>query len=406
MTGNWTAIIINYNGEGFIEACIQALEACTLRPAEILVVDNASTDDSLLEMNAYPRAQILAQATNLGFAAGANIGLAAVETDYAAILNPDVEVQPDFGDVLVSEFGADARLAAAGALLLYPDGETIQHAGGQIESPLMTTRHHLYGEGLAETRLIARDVDFVTGGAMGLRMSAVNESGGFDELLSPVYYEDVDLCVRLRSLHWAVRFIPGLRALHHEGVTLKREPVYFHFLHRNRIQFAMKHLSSHEWSTSFVPAEIERLRWELQHLKGQEWLTVSGANAVESLLRSPQHWDAGTGLDSTLFDQLRAGIGEARESWEVTGSVRPSGNPFTRLFVRVLHSLGLRQYVSAVLEEQRTFNSAVVRALETQERLNRDQMATMLLLAIDLTGRLQRQDFVSRQSNDQHQTET
>jgi O-antigen biosynthesis protein len=406
LTGNWTAIVINYNGEGFIEACMQALEACTLRPAEILVVDNASTDDSLLEMNAYPRAQVLAQATNLGFAAGANIGLAAVETDYAVILNPDVEVMSDFGDVLVSEFEADARLAAVGALLLYPDGETIQHAGGQLESPLMTTRHHLYGARLADTHLIAKDVDFVTGGAMGLRMSAVNESGGFDELLSPVYYEDVDLCVRLRALHWAVRFLPGLRALHHEGVTLQREPLYFHFLHRNRIQFAKKHLSEHGWSTSFVPAEIERLRWELQHLDHPDWLTVSGANAVESLLRSPQRWDAANRLDSTLFDQLRSGIDEVRESWQVTGVVRASGNPLARLLVRILHAIGLRQYMSAMLEEQRAFNAAVLRSFESQERLNREQMATMLLLAIDLTARLQEQDAVSRRTNDLPHPET
>ncbi len=75
MTGNWTAIVINYNGAGFIEACLHALESCNLRPAEIVVVDNASTDESLLELNGYPRANVLRQMTNLGFAGGANVGL-------------------------------------------------------------------------------------------------------------------------------------------------------------------------------------------------------------------------------------------------------------------------------------------------------------------------------------------
>jgi len=405
LTGNWTAIIINYNGAGFIEACVQALEACTLRPAEIIVVDNASTDDSLLEMSAYPRAQIFAQSSNLGFAAAANIGLAAVETDYAVILNPDVEVQSDFGDALIGAFEADGRLAAAGALLLYPDGDTIQHAGGQIDSPLMTTRHYLYGEKLPDNTLIARDVDFVTGGAMGLRMSAVSETGGLDELFSPVYYEDVDLCVRLRSLHWAVRFIPDLRALHHEGVTLQRETAYFHFLHRNRIQFAMKHLSTHEWSTTFVPAEIERLRWEIQHLVHQEWLTVIGASAVENLLRSSLHWDVQDRLDSSSFDELRATIQESRDTWEVTGDVQPAGHPMTRLLLRFLNALGLRQYMSAVFEEQRAFNAAVVRAFESQERLNRDQMATILLLAIDVIGRLHQQDSINHQMSHRPRSE-
>lgn len=223
MARSWTAIVINYNGEGFIEACIQALEACTLRPAEILVVDNGSSDQSLFELNAFPRVQILAQNRNLGFAGGANVGLAAVETDYAVILNPDVEVDSTFGAALVQTLNDNPRIGAAGPLLLYPDGETVQHAGGVLERPLLTTRHHAYGEALATLHLTDRPVDFVTGGAMVLRMTAVADVGAFDTGLSPVYYEDVDLCLRLRQHGWDVLFTPALRALHHEGVTLQRD---------------------------------------------------------------------------------------------------------------------------------------------------------------------------------------
>lgn len=388
MIGNWTAIVINYNGAGFIEACIHALESCTLRPAEILVVDNASTDDSLLEMNGFPRVQVLAQSRNLGFGGGANAGLAAVETDYVAILNPDVEVETSFGNALVNVFDATPNLGAAGALLIYPDGETIQHAGGQIERPLCTTSHLLYGEKLDEVRLHARDVEFVTGGAMALRMAAVREAGGFDEQLSPVYYEDVDLCMELRKANWAVRFEPALRALHHEGVTLQRQPAYYHFLHRNRILFARKHLTAQEWAGEFVPAELERLRYEIMHLNGVDSLTVSGANAVETLLRSAETWDSPPVLNQQPYDLAAAALDEVRAGWDTVRQPPSSRNPLVRLFGKLDNTFGPRRYLDAALGSQRAFNASVVRAFETQERVQREQLATTLLLAIDLLGRM------------------
>jgi O-antigen biosynthesis protein len=406
VTGNWTAIVVNYNGEGFIESCLQALEASTLRPAEIIVVDNASSDESLLEVHAHPRVQVLAQRTNLGFAGGANAGLDVVETDYAVIMNPDVEVDPSFGTHLVRAFDSDSRLGAAGALLLYPDGTTIQHAGGVIEKPLLTTRHHMYGVTLADADLVARDVDFVTGGAMGLRMSAIHSAGGFNTALSPVYYEDVELCVRLRHDHWRVRFIPDMRALHHEGVTLQREPAYYHYLHRNRITFALGYLTPEEWSTGFVPAEIARIRSELQHLDHPEWMTVSGADAIEELLRSPSGWGAGAMLSTEPFDDLRTAIDETRAGWEVTGKPSSSRVPFAGLLSKLVNGLGPRQYVDAALADQRAFNAAVVRALEAQDRLHREQLASTLLLAVDLLARLHHLSRIDRSSPDGSRTET
>ncbi|CAN5565092.1 hypothetical protein BH24CHL1_BH24CHL1_00960 [soil metagenome] len=387
MAGSWTAIIINYNGAGFIEACVQALETCVTRPSEIIVVDNGSTDDSLLEMHAFPRVQVFAQGRNLGFAGGANAGLEAVETDYAVILNPDVEVNQTFGTHLIAAFTSNPRLGAAGPLLLYPDGETVQHAGGMLERPLMTTRHHAYGERLDSLTLAERAVDFVTGGAMALRMDAVHEIGGVDDTLAPVYYEDVDLCFRLRERHWEVKFVPALRALHHEGVTLQRSAIYYHYLHRNRVKFALKHLSASEWSTRFVPAEIARIRGELQHLDQEEWLTVSGANAIEGLLRSASDWQPPPLLQSSQFDAARQSLDETSKLWEVTGKPPGSRIPLAGTLRNLINSLGPRQALDAALTEQRAFNAAVVRALEAQDRLHREQTATVLLIALDTLQR-------------------
>ena len=388
----WTAVVVNYNGAGYLDACLRALEQTRPAPAEIIVVDNASSDDSLQELHAFPRVRVLAQSRNLGFAGGANAGLGAVETEIALLMNPDVEVDADFGQSLSNEFATDDRLAAAGSLLRYPDPDRIQHAGGVIEPPLMTTSHLAYGQPISETRLAPADVDFVTGGAMGLRVSAFREIGGFDETFSPVYYEDVDLCVRLRTAGWRVRFLPALRAVHHEGVTLERSDAYHQHLHRNRIRFALKHLSGSAWRTRFVPAEHERLRHELHTLVEDGWPVRSGAAGIESLLRGftgDEGWDSAPMLYSPppaiLEARIDAARSLARPADDQTGRIPVIGLRVLGLF----RDVGLRRQVTIALEQQRQYNESVVHALEAQDVMNREQTALSLLLALDILGRLQ-----------------
>jgi GT2 family glycosyltransferase len=373
----WTAVIVNYNGAVYLGACLEALERCKPAPADVIVVDNASDDDSLQDLHEFPRANVLAQPRNLGFAGGADVGLAAVETPYALLMNPDVEVEPEFGAALIDAFERDESLGAAGALLLYPDSDRIQHAGGIIERPLMTTRHVHYGDHVASVDLAPAVVDFVTGGAMGLRMRAFRSVGGFDERFSPVYYEDADLCVRLRESGWRVRFIPTLRAVHYEGVTLQQSDAYFRHLHRNRLRFSLKHLTASEWRSQFVPAEIERMRFELSAQVGPGWRERSGAAAIESTLRRAESWDDASLLPEQAPAAMQEHLEELRALWAVPGE--PQRGPVRSRLHRAIDRL---------FSEQRAFNGAVVRAFEMQDRLNQQQTATVLLIALDLFSRL------------------
>jgi GT2 family glycosyltransferase len=387
-TGRWTAIVINYNGASYLDACLRALERATPRPAEIVVVDNASTDDSLQELHAFPRVNVLAQPRNLGFAGGANVGLATVETDYAVLLNPDVEVAADFGVALQAVFDADARLGAAGPLLLYPDGATVQHAGGAVDRPALTTRHRGYGSTTLDAWQQAADVDFVTGGAMALRLAAVRAVGGFDERFSPVYYEDVDLCVRLRDAGWAVRYVPTLRALHHEGVTLERSADYFHYLHANRLRFALKHLTPAAWRDEFVPAEAARLRHELATIGGVDWARRSGATAIADVARAPR-----SAVDWTARPvEPGAALTGLREAIEAAG-VAASGPPPPRYgrgrgWLRAI-SPAWHTWAQDALTRQQHANAALLAALDIQEQLNREQTALALTLALALLNRLE-----------------
>ena len=379
MGESWTAVIVNYNGAAYLDACIAALERSTPRPADIVVVDNASTDDSLAELSAFPRVNVLRQPRNLGFAGGANVGLAAVETPYASLLNPDVEVERDFGAALLRAFADDPALGAAGALLLYPETTTVQHAGGVIERPLMTTRHRAYREPVESIGPESVDVDFVTGGAMGLRLDAFRAVGGFDEQFAPVYYEDVDLCASLRRAGWRVRFVPAMRAAHHEGATLGRSDDYYRHLHRNRILYALKHLSPGEWRRSFLPAEIERIRADLGEEGANDWRAFSGADAIEALLSGDGAADSAFGGLSPAAGQ--ASVAELKAGWEVQR--RPLGEGRLRRLLTPWN-----RQIDRVIEDQRAFNGAVVRAFEQQDGLNRQQTAHLLLIALDMITRL------------------
>ena len=386
----WTAVIVNYNGVGYIEACLLALERSSLPPRDVIVIDNASSDDSLVEMNGFPRVNVLAQRVNLGFAGGANVGFAAVESTYVLLMNPDVEVEPDLGARLVNAFDGDGRLGAVGPLLLYPDSGLIQHAGGVVEWPLMTTRHLHYREPMS-AQLTSRTVDFVTGGAMGLRMDAVRGVNGFDERYSPVYYEDVDLCFRLRKAGWDVRFDPALRAMHHEGVTLEHSTSYFRFLHRNRVRFALDHLTTDEWRHEFIPSEIKRITHELAVLP-HDTIEQSGAGAIELLLRGVEGrdgWNSHSSLRDDAFHRLQAPLAELRERHRIA-----LGTP-RRGVLGGLWDRAQRQVISTLnraMVEQQSFNSAVVAAFEQQDRINRAQTADVLLIALDLLGRITMDD--------------
>ncbi|HZS03140.1 MAG TPA: glycosyltransferase [Chloroflexota bacterium] len=221
-------VVPNYNGAAHLEACFGSLEALDY-PADRLdlwLVDNASRDESLaLVQQRFPRVRVLRHASNLGFAAACNQGVAAAEAPYVALLNNDARVDPAWARELVGPLLERPALAATGAKMLDWAGERVDFAGGLLNF-YGHAFQHLYGApASAAADLTLRPTLFACGGAMAVRRDAFLAVGGFDERYF-AFFEDVDLGWRLWLHGHAIALAPRAVAYHRGHATASRLPAH------------------------------------------------------------------------------------------------------------------------------------------------------------------------------------
>jgi GT2 family glycosyltransferase len=253
-------VILSYNSRGFIGPCLRSVAALEWAPIEVVIPDNASSDDSPRIAREAAEAErmdvsVIPLPENLGCAGGNNAGWRATRGRFVVFLNPDTEVTPAFVTELVRPMLADPAIAVTGAKIFYPGGRTLQHAGAFMYPNGMTDH---YGAGCEDTGEFdtPRDVDYVTGAGFAIRRAALEQAGGFDEDYYPAYFEESDLCTRIRRAGWRVVYIPTAVLVHHESVSLTANSPGFHRMYqRMRIRFCLKNLSLKDWLTRFIPFE-------------------------------------------------------------------------------------------------------------------------------------------------------
>jgi len=247
----WAAVVVNYEAGELLTVCVRSLFADdSAGPPEVVVVDNGSTDGSITALRAaLPDVRVVTAGRNLGYAAAANVGIAATAAPVVAVCNPDLDVVPGTGAAMVARLDAEPDLAALGPRIENPDGslypsarrdpgigDAIGHALFGLVAPRNRfTRHYRQ---LDVDAAQPRDVDWASGAMLFLRRSALTSVGGWDERYF-MYMEDVDLCWRLRRLGWRVAYEPGGRAIHVQGASTARTPyrmIAEH--HRSAFRFA------------------------------------------------------------------------------------------------------------------------------------------------------------------------
>ncbi|NJL06469.1 MAG: glycosyltransferase family 2 protein [Chloroflexaceae bacterium] len=269
-------LVLTWNGTAYIRACLDALAAQQGCPEYgVLVVDNASSDDTANIVAAeYPDVALIRNPTNLGFAQGNNVGLQAVldevgpaahAPDVIVLLNQDTTVAPDWLAQLLAAFEQYPNAGILGCKIYDPDGRTLQHTGGSLSFPLATPHHRGAGkqdDGQYDTpELFA----YVTGAAMAIRRTVIEQIGGLDAGFTPAYFEDTDFCFRARTADFDVLYVPTA-TLHHAEGARSQSAAHQRRYHRNRVRFVLRHCPLDLLVREFEAAEQEELlRWSLSN---------------------------------------------------------------------------------------------------------------------------------------------
>ncbi len=216
-----TGVVVNWNAGEHLVRCVQSLFAqADGIDLNVVVVDNDSSDGSLAGLNRFSDAvQVVQTGENLGFGAGVNRGLEACEGTYVAVLNPDVILAPQALGRMVSFLEAREAAGLVGPRLVDPVGGTERSCGRAPALAHEICRRfllHLVFPFLKLRQVCPRTVEavaWVTGACFVARRAALADIGGMDETFF-MYYEDVDLGLRLGRRGWGVYYLPEAEGRH------------------------------------------------------------------------------------------------------------------------------------------------------------------------------------------------
>ncbi len=211
--------ILALNNLALTRQCLESIFENTEAPHEICVVNQASTDGTKEYLDGLgDKIDTVHLPKNVGFIHGNNLVMERYPNQDIVLLNNDTLVEKGWLGALVNRAYSLTKIGIVGAKLLYPDGR-LQEAGGEIfrdgsgrnigknDDP----DRHIYN--------VYRDVDYCSGACLFIKRMVLNRVGYLDEIFSPAYWEDTDLCFRARKDGWRVVYEPDARVVHLEGAT-------------------------------------------------------------------------------------------------------------------------------------------------------------------------------------------
>ncbi len=208
--------VVNWNTRDLLRTCLRSVVAEA--PAELVVADNGSTDGSVeMVRREFPAAVLVVNPENPGYGAGANRAVGRCTTGYVLLLNSDTTLAPGALGALRDYLDRHERAAIVGPRLVHPDG-TPQESCFRFPRAVRPLTRAKAGS-LPHDR--AGPVPWVLGAALGLRRTAFEAVGGFDETYH-MYFEEVDLAYRLRKAGWETHFTPEARVVHVGGASTRQ----------------------------------------------------------------------------------------------------------------------------------------------------------------------------------------
>jgi GT2 family glycosyltransferase len=249
-----TIIIVNYNAGPFLRQCMESLATCTA-DKEIIVVDNASKDDSLSFVENVPDVRVLRNVRNRGFAAACNQGLSMARGDSILFLNPDCALPDGTIPCLLEALHSKEKVGMVGGLLVNPDGT--EQGGGRRAIPTpwrsfvrafglnrfasrwpkLFFDFHLHKQPLPTGPI---EVEAISGACMMVKRAAIENVGPWDEDYF-LHCEDLDWCMRFRQSGWSILFVPAARVNHALGGCSRTRPWFVEWhKHKGMLHFYRK----------------------------------------------------------------------------------------------------------------------------------------------------------------------
>lgn len=335
MTPQLSIVIVNWNAGKLLLRCVESVVNSGISaPFEIVIVDNASSDDSLELLKASElcgslvssgQLRIILNTKNLGFGPANNQAFAITTAPFAFLLNPDAEVMPGAIERLLETIRSDTRIGGCGPKLLNADNST------QINVYFNPPRawhtllwqlklYHMFPPGLRGELLLGRhwshnrkrDVPMITGAAFLVRREVIETVGGFNEGFH-MYAEDNEWCWRITKAGWRLVFDPSAVVVHCGGHSSDQR---WSKEEKLRVQlesgFKFEHLALSKWNlianqiANYLAVSLQIAARRMRGIKVPE-LTIIKQIHSQNLKRSFAHRKRSESID-TKNDSTRRGV--------------------------------------------------------------------------------------------------
>lgn len=259
-----SVIILNYNVRYFLEQCLQSVQRALVDiPSEIIVVDNASLDDSAVMVSSkFPNVRYIQNQENLGFSKGNNIGVAVARGEYICLLNPDTAVSEDSFAYSLQFADSNPEMGALGVQYIDGTGHFLPECKRNLPTPwrsflkilgLAFGRNGYYANYLNPD--VNGKVEILAGAYMFMKKEVYDRVGGLDESYF-MYGEDIDLSYKIQQTGRFNYYGGLIKMLHYKGESTQRDQAYYDRFYGAMHIFFKKHFSKNPILNALVRSGV------------------------------------------------------------------------------------------------------------------------------------------------------